>query len=164
MKKDELIKAIREQQIECSAHLYIEFLTEKEIEKLLEEGNYFYAEKDNKVLVAFYMRLLSSYHKIYRFGGFTVLNMENSSFLIKKEVIKLLAKLKEYIFKDNINFIAETKTVSLEKFCINMGAKKVSFNECLEQYPLFLKLYIDNSIEDKEFFRSKTFYVREENI
>jgi len=164
MKKDELIKAIREQQIECSTHLYINVLTEEEIEKLLEKENYFYVEKDNKILVAFYMKLLSNQHEIYRLGGFTVLNMENPSFLTKKEVTKLLTKVKKYIFKYNIKFIAETSTVSLENFCINMGAKKVSFNECLEQYPLFLKLYIDNSIEDKEFLKSKTFYVREANI
>jgi len=164
MKRDELIKAIREQQIECSTHLYINVLTEEEIEKLLEKENYFYVEKDNKILVAFYMKLLSNQHEIYRLGGFTVLNMENPSFLTKKEVTKLLTKVKKYIFKYNIKFIAETSTVSLENFCINMGAKKVSFNECLEQYPLFLKLYIDNSIEDKEFLKSKTFYVREANI
>jgi len=164
MKKNELIKAIREQQIECSTHLYINVLTEEEIEKLLEKENYFYVEKDNKILVAFYMKLLSNQHEIYRLGGFTVLNMENPSFLTKKEVTKLLTKVKKYIFKYNIKFIAETSTVSLENFCINMGAKKVSFNECLEQYPLFLKLYIDNSIEDKEFLKSKTFYVREANI
>jgi len=49
MKKDELIKAIREQQIECSTHLYINVLTEAEIEKLLEEGNYFYYVRETNI-------------------------------------------------------------------------------------------------------------------
>jgi len=167
MKRDELIKAIREQQIECSAHLYIELLTEKEIEKLLEEGNYFYVEKDNKILVALYLKRFSNQDKIYRLGGFTVANIENPSFLTKKEVTKLLAKVKEYISKHNINFIGETNKISsFESYYIGFGAKKLSFKECLEQYPLFLKLFIDG-VTDKEFLKSlksKTFYVREANI
>jgi len=162
MKKDELIKAIREQQIECSTHLYINVLTEEEIEKLLLDENYFYVEKDNKILVAFYLKLLSNQHKIYRLGGFTVANMENPSFLIKKEVVKLLAKVKKYIFKHNINFIGETNTISsFESYYISFGAKKLSFKECLEQYPLFLKLFVAD-YTDKEFLKSlksKIFYV-----
>jgi len=163
MKTDEIVKAIREQQIECSSHVYIELLTEEKIEKLLLEGNYFYTEKNGKILISFYRKLLSKKNKIYRLGGFTVSNIENPSFLTKREVIKSLLKFKEYVFKYNINFITETNTISLDSFYTNWGAKRVSFTECLEQYPLFLKLYIDNSIEDKEFFKSKIFYVREVN-
>jgi len=164
MKRDKLIKAIREQQIECSAHLYINVLTEGEIEKLLEEGNYFYVEKDNKILVALYLKRFSNQHKIYRLGGFTVANIENPSFLTKKEVVKVLAKVKKYISKHNINFIGETNRISsFESYYISFGAKKLSFRECLERYPLFLKLFFDG-ITDKEFLKSlksKTFYVRE---
>jgi len=167
MKKNERIKAIREQQIECSAHLYINVLTEGEIEKLLEEGNYFYVEKDNKILVAWYLKLLSNQHKIYRLGGFTVLNIENPSFRTKKEIIRLVAQLKKYVFTHNVNFIGETNLLSsLESFYIDSGAKKLSFKECLEQYPLFLKLFVAD-YTDKEFLKSlksKTFYVREANI
>jgi len=164
MKRDELIKAIREQQIECSAHLYINVLTEGEIEKLLEEGNYFYVEKDNKILVALYLKRLSNQHKIYRLGGFTVLNMENPSFFIKKEVVKLLAKVKEYVFTHNINFIGETNSLSsFESYYIDFGAKELSFKKCLEQYTLFLNLFLAD-MKDKEFLKSlksKTFYVRD---
>jgi len=164
MKTNEIVKAIREQQIECSKYVYIKILTEEEIEKLLGEGNYFYTEKDCELLVAFYVKLLSEKHKIYRIGGFTVSNIENPIFSTKIEVIKLIAKLKQYVFKHNINFIAETNTVSLKRYYISMGAKKVSFEDCLEQYPLFLKLYLNNFPKTKEFlefFKSKTFYVRE---
>ena len=114
MKTDEIVKAIREQQIECSKYVYIEVLSEEEIEKLLLEGNYFYTEKDGELLVAYYLKLLSKKNRIYRIGGFTVSNMENPSFLTKREIIKIIAKLKQYVFKNNINFIAETSTISLE--------------------------------------------------
>jgi len=167
MKKDELIKAIREQQIECSTHIYIKVLTEDEIEKLLLDGNYFYVEKDNKILATLYLKLLSNQHKIYRLGGFTVANIDNPSFLIKKEVVKLLAKVKKYILKYNINFIGETNEISsFESYYISFGAEKLSFKECLEKYPLFLKFFIAD-MTDKEFIKSlksKTFYVRETNI
>ena len=34
--------------------------------------------------------------------------------------------------------------------------KNSSFEECLEQYPLYLKLYLDDAEEDIEFFKSRT--------
>jgi len=165
MKIDEIVKAIREQQIECSNYIFMQILTEKEIEKLLLEENYFYTEKNGKILVAFYMKPLSKKNKIYRLGGFTVSNIENPSFLTKREVVKLLARLKEYVFRHNINFIGEIKDgSSVESFYIGLGAKRLSMKECLEQYPLFLELYLDSLPEDKEFLKSKIFYVRESSF
>ena len=57
-----------------------------------------------------------------------------------------------------------TDTNSIESFAMNIGAKKLPFEECLEQYPLFLKLYLDDAVEDIEFFKSRRFYVREATI
>ncbi len=50
MKTDKIVKAIREQQIECSKYAYIKVLSEEEIEKLLLEGNYFYCEENLNII------------------------------------------------------------------------------------------------------------------
>ena len=50
MKTDKIVKAIREQQIECSKYAYIKVLREEEIEKLLLEGNYFYCEENLNII------------------------------------------------------------------------------------------------------------------
>jgi hypothetical protein len=72
-------------------------------------GNYFYVEKDSRILVSFYMKPL------------------------------------------------------LESFYLKIGAKKLSFEDALVQYPLFIKVYLDNSIKTKEAHKSKIFYIREVN-
>jgi hypothetical protein len=151
-----IVKQIRKQQLECSHHVYIELLTEEKIKELLIDGNYFYAERDGKILVSFYIRPLLESFKLYRLGGFVISDVENPSFIILKN-------FKNYVFKYNIDFMSKSETISLESFLFNMGAKKVSFEECLTEYPLFLKAYINKSIETKDFFKSKIFYIREAN-
>jgi len=163
MEIDNIVKQIRKQQLECSHHVYIELLTEEKIKELLIDGNYFYAERDGKILVFFYIRPLLESFKLYRLGGFVISDVENPSFIIKREIVNLLKKFKNYVFKYNISFMSESGTISLESFLFNMGAKKLSFEECLTKYSLFLKAYIDKSIEIEEFFKSKIFYIREAN-
>jgi len=161
MKKNELIKAIREQQIECSE--YVDVLSEDEIEKLLVEGNYFYIEENGKILASAYIKLILENPKIYRIGGLS-LNIKNLSFHRKKAIVKLLVNLQTYILNNNIAIITRSETISIESFCIDIGAKKLSFEECILEYPLFLKAWLDNSPRTEEYCKSKTFYVRETNI
>jgi len=161
MKKNELIKAIREQQIECSE--YVDVLSEDEIEKLLVEGNYFYIEENGKILASAYLKLILDDPKIYRLGGLS-LNIKNLSFHSKKAIVKLLVNLQTYILNNNIAFITRSERISIESFCIDIDAKKLSFEECTLQHPLFLKAWLDNSPRTEEYCKSKTFYVREANI
>jgi len=162
MKRDELIKAIREQQIECFE--YVDVLSEDEIEKLLREGTYFYIEENNKILASAYLKPILEDPKIYRVGGLS-LDIKNPSFHIKKAIVKLLVHLQIYILNNNnIAFITRSETISIESFCIDIGAKKLSFEECTLEYPLFLKAWLDNSPRTEEYCKSKTFYVREANI
>ena len=161
MKKNELIKAIREQQIECFE--YVDVLSEDEIEKLLMEGTYFYIEENGKVLASAYIQPILDKPKIYRMGGLS-LNIQNPSFHTKRAVVKLLIKLQKYILNHNLACIGRSETLSVESFFIDIGAKKVSFEKCTLQHPLFLKSWLDNSPRSKEYLKSKTFYVREANI
>jgi len=162
MKKNELIKAIREQQIECSE--YVDVLSEDEIEKLLVEGNCFYIEENGKILASCYIKPLLEKPLIYRLGGLTVLNIKSLAFSIKRAVVKLFIELEVYVINQNIAFITRTDTISLASFYIDVGAKKLSFEECMLEYPLFLKAWLDDSPRTEEYCKSKTFYVREANI
>ena len=161
---DNIVQQIEKQLLECHEHINnIDPLTEDEIRELVVNGNYFYAEKDGEILVSYYMKPLLENCKLYRIGGFAVLNIENPSFRIKREVVKILAKLKQYIMKHDISFITQTDLKSLESFYLGMDAKRVSFEKCLLKYPLFTKVYLDNSIKTKKAHKSQIFYVREAN-
>ena len=159
---DDIVKQIRMQLLECHEHINnIDPLTEDEIRELVINENYFYVDKDGRILVSYCIKPLLENFKLYRIGGFTVLNVKNPSFITKREVVKLLAKLKQYILKHDISFITQIDLSSLESFYLGMGAKKVFFEDCLVQYPLFLKAYLDDSIKTKEAHKSKIFYIRE---
>ena len=157
MNLNNIIQNIRKQQLECSE--YVELLSEDEIKNILMDGNYFYIEKESEILVSCYLKPILENPKIYRVGGFTVLNTRNPSFNIKKVSVILLKNLQGYILKYNISFISTTKRNSLENFYTDIGAKKLSFQECLEQYPLYLKAQLNDSRRPKEYFESATFYV-----
>ncbi|SFV52703.1 hypothetical protein MNB_SV-12-33 [hydrothermal vent metagenome] len=162
MKTDEIVKAIREQQLKTfEKRDYIDVLSENEIRNLLLEKNYFYIKRDNELLASCYIKPLVEKPKIYRLGG---LSIKNSSFIARKASVELLKKTQNYLVKYNIAFVVQTDTASIESFLIDNGAKKISFEEGLVQYPLFIKAYIDDSVRSKEYFNSKIFYVREGNV
>ena len=162
MNLDNIIQKIRKQQLECSG--YVELLSEDEIKNIFMKGKYFYLEQENELLAACYIKPILENPKIYRVGGFTVLNTRNPSFNTKKISVILLKNLQKYILKYNVSFVGTTERNSVESFYIDIGAKKLSFQECLEQYPLYSKAWLDDSLLTKEYFKSLIFYIREGTV
>jgi hypothetical protein len=159
---DKIIDLIQEQQKQCTD--FVTELTREQIEALLKAGNYFFAKKGETILASAYqLPLIDSVDKseqIYRLGGLSVLGFRDSSIKAKKEALLLLRKIEEYVENKNSQLIMKTENPVLARVLETMGAEKLSYDECLQKYPSFLKAYINKSKKTEEYYKTQTFYVR----
>jgi hypothetical protein len=159
---DHKVDLIQKQQKQCLD--YVTELTKEQIRELLKAGNYFFVEKDGKILVSGYRLPLidtaNEDEQIYRLGGLSILDFKDSSIENRKNMLYLFEKIRKYFEEKNLQLIMKTDNPTLARILRSIGAEELSYNDCLIKYPKFLKAYIDKSKKSEEYYQTQNFYIR----
>lgn len=157
---EEISEKIQEQQKSCK---YVTELTKEKIVDLIQNWNYFFLEQNGIIKISWYKLPLIDWineeNQIYRFWWLTILWDKKSSINTRKLALKTFIHIKKYIEEHNLQLIMKTENIVIWEYLNKIWAIKLTYDECIEKYPNFIKAYTNKSGKSIEYYKTQTFYI-----